>query len=573
MPHPRPVMLDGCCGAGGATRGYIDAGFCVRGVDSDARLERDYLRSGAIGFCLSDILAALGDVHYVRFFDFVHVSPPCFAAGTPVLTRRGSVSIEDICAGDEVWTHKNRWRPVTATMSRESPTMRIGPVTTTPDHPFLAMRKTTTGTLYSPSEGKLPRGRRPARRSPEWVPAGQAQGLFLASPLTVSEDGPAEWPCDPWLAGRYVADGWTGRDGLMIAVGAGKRAEFDRECGKLPWRVSTSAEALGCYRYTVADHALASWLHSQFGHSAAGKTLPAWLLGAGEPGIRQRFLAGYLSGDGTVTASGWRANTISAHLACQLRLLALSLGYASQIRKVSTPDLTVIDGRTVNQRDYWAVSIHRNPARYGLRQDGKYWSKQRKPVVHSHLPQTVYDLTVEEDHSFTAWGYVVHNCQHYSQMSRCRPGLAKDYPDLIGPVRELLLAAGVPYVIENVAAARPWLKDPVTLCGQMFGKPVYRHRLFEAGNGITLTAPVASPSSLPSFLAPPNHECGWPHPVPAAKAGHWKPGMYVSVSGHERKEPVREAMAIDWMRNRDNVAEAIPPYMTEFLGRQILAQL
>jgi DNA (cytosine-5)-methyltransferase 1 len=162
-------------------------------------------------------------------------------------------------------------------------------------------------------------------------------------------------------------------------------------------------------------------------------------------------------------------------------------------------------------------------------------------------------------------------CQFYSQMSRCRPGLAKDYPDLIGPVRELLERSGVPYVIENVAAARPWLKDPITLCGQMFGKHVYRHRLFEAGNGITLTAPAAMDSQTATERV--NSECGWPHPVPAARAGHWKPGYYVSVSGHERKEPVRAAMAIDWMRNRDDVAEAVPPYMTHEIGRQILEQL
>lgn len=163
-------------------------------------------------------------------------------------------------------------------------------------------------------------------------------------------------------------------------------------------------------------------------------------------------------------------------------------------------------------------------------------------------------------------------CQHYSQMSRCRPGLAQDYPELITPVRELLLAAGVPYVIENVGAARPWLRDPVTLCGVMFGKPLYRHRLFEAGNGISLTQPPA-PLLQQHSATPFNKECRWNHPVRAARAGHWEPGMYVSVSGHERKQPVREAMAIDWMGNRDDVAEAIPPYFTEFLGRQVLAQL
>jgi DNA (cytosine-5)-methyltransferase 1 len=76
-------------------------------------------------------------------------------------------------------------------------------------------------------------------------------------------------------------------------------------------------------------------------------------------------------------------------------------------------------------------------------------------------------------------------CQFYSQMSRCRPDLAASYPDLIGPVRELLNASGRPWVIENVKAAGPWMKNPAILCAQMFrpGVLLYRHRLFEAGGG------------------------------------------------------------------------------------------
>ena len=157
-------------------------------------------------------------------------------------------------------------------------------------------------------------------------------------------------------------------------------------------------------------------------------------------------------------------------------------------------------------------------------------------------------------------------CQFYSQMSRCRPGLSEEYPDLIGPVRELLNATGRPWVIENVESARPWMKDPVTLCGYMFGRETYRHRLFETGGGFTLALPP-QPGAAPGR----RKSCGWPHPVPTARAGHWEPGKFVSVSGHERKEPVRRVMEIDWMRQREDVAEAIPPYFTEWIGRQLPA--
>ncbi len=179
-------------------------------------------------------------------------------------------------------------------------------------------------------------------------------------------------------------------------------------------------------------------------------------------------------------------------------------------------------------------------------------------------------LSVLGDRAFVRHFDFVHvspPCQRYSRMTNCRPGLASNYPDLIDPVRELLLNAGVPFVIENVSGARPWLHDPTTLCGTMFSKITYRHRLFEPGGGLSLTAPKSP--AVPKW----NKECGWNHPVPTARAGHWQPGYFVSVSGHERKAPVREAMGIDWMSRREDVAESVPPYMTRFLGEQVLAQL
>lgn len=157
-------------------------------------------------------------------------------------------------------------------------------------------------------------------------------------------------------------------------------------------------------------------------------------------------------------------------------------------------------------------------------------------------------------------------CQGYSNMSNCRPGLAATYPRLIGPCRELLESQSRPWVIENVGAARPWLRSPVTLCCWMFGRKTYRHRLFEAGGGFTLASPPAAPGEAPGRR---NRECGWPHPVPAARAGHWEPGKFVSVSGHERREPVRAVMEIDWMSSREAVKEAIPPYMTAWVAEQI----
>lgn len=143
-------------------------------------------------------------------------------------------------------------------------------------------------------------------------------------------------------------------------------------------------------------------------------------------------------------------------------------------------------------------------------------------------------------------------CQRYSAMSKCRPELAEKYPDLVDPVRKLLIQTGLPYVIENVPGAP--LHDPVMLCGQMFGQELYRHRLFE--------------SNMP--LAAPAHP---KHVIPASKAGHWTPGTIMSISGHVSPMwKAREVMGIDWC-TRDELAESIPPAYTEHLGKQLLEAL
>lgn len=160
-------------------------------------------------------------------------------------------------------------------------------------------------------------------------------------------------------------------------------------------------------------------------------------------------------------------------------------------------------------------------------------------------------------------------CQGYSRMSNCRPGLAETYPRLIDLGRDLLNATGKPWIMENVIGAP--LIDPVMLCGTMFGRELYRHRLFEAN--FPLRAPVVRPGSPASFLSDFNKECGWPHVMPASKAGHWRPGTVMSVAGHvSPMRKAREIMEIDWT-TRKELVEAIPPYYAQYMGRQLRGEL
>jgi DNA (cytosine-5)-methyltransferase 1 len=152
-------------------------------------------------------------------------------------------------------------------------------------------------------------------------------------------------------------------------------------------------------------------------------------------------------------------------------------------------------------------------------------------------------------------------CQAHSTLARMWNARA-DHLDLIPATRARLIAAGVPYVIENVEGAP--LINPVRICGSSIGLPlIRRHRLFE--------------SNVPIMVPPCSHGTAEKR-FPALDAegrrrGH-RSGI-VGVYGHggdKRADLWPEAMGIDWM-TRQELTQSIPPSYTEHVGLYLLAEL
>lgn len=176
--------------------------------------------------------------------------------------------------------------------------------------------------------------------------------------------------------------------------------------------------------------------------------------------------------------------------------------------------------------------------------------KHGKRYPFTYRRMSVLDLKPEDLQEYD----LIHSsppCQTYSITKNLRiaQGKSTDKQDLIEPTRELLIASGKPYIIENVVGAP--LINPVRLCGSAFGLKVRRHRLFE--------------SNMPlSGIACDHKSQG--RPV----------GVYGSLNdeipngGKTAKniEEGRAAMGIDWMLWGELV-EAIPPAFTKYLGDQV----
>ncbi len=151
-------------------------------------------------------------------------------------------------------------------------------------------------------------------------------------------------------------------------------------------------------------------------------------------------------------------------------------------------------------------------------------------------------------------------CQRYSTATK-RSGIPEEWPDLVGPVRELLRASGKPYIIENVEGAP--LENPITLCGTMFpGLRVLRHRLFESN--VPLVAPPHGKHPLCFTHDKRKAHCG--------KLDEMKAFVQVTGGGNCSVAAASDAMGINWM-TKGELNESIPPAYTEYLGRQIVTYL
>jgi site-specific DNA-cytosine methylase len=485
---PNELVVDCFAGAGGASTG-IEAALGRRvdiaiNHDPEAILMHRANHPETQHYCQ--------DIHEVdpheacgsRPVGVAWFSPDCFPAGTMILARDGYRPIEEIEVGDEILTHRLRWRRVTSTMSAIKPLLRLRGhghpgLIVSPEHPFYArLRHDVWNNEQRGYDRKL---------DPEaWVRAGTLdKSWYWASPCEFPEASPPPIPIYKqreteitpelmWIAGRYVADGWTRltdtRAELGISCGKHKVDTFRKHAclwprsgprsgsNELVWH---EREQRTARQFITSHRGLVEWLREHFGHGAAEKRIPGWALGMSRA-LREALLDGYLSGDGYVQPTAGvplvHATTVSKALAFGLKALVATLGHSASItfRALNT---NVIEGRVVNARPSWSVRwrIERteNHAQTFL-ENGMIWAPVRQRQDDVCDAAEVFNLSVEEDESYVADGIVVHNCTHFSRAKGSVPR-SKKIRDLAWVVIRWAKAVR-PRVIflENVCEIETW---------------------------------------------------------------------------------------------------------------------
>jgi pyruvate formate lyase activating enzyme len=164
----------------------------------------------------------------------------------------------------------------------------------------------------------------------------------------------------------------------------------------------------------VAKASVALLFESLCGTGSRRKRVPAQLFSA-PPAVAEAFLEAYVEGDGHRTPSGSvSASTVSRQLWLGLAWLALKTGHFPSIRAKRQATEGKLLGRTVRLAPYvfwinWPTGASK---RRWLREDARYYYVPIRAVRTRQYDGWVYNLEVEEDHSYLAQFVATHNCQN-----------------------------------------------------------------------------------------------------------------------------------------------------------------
>lgn len=367
----------------------------------------------------------------------------CYVSGCFIRTFYGLKKIEDVQVGDYVLTDKGHYKQVVKTMvSKSDDVYRIrtspsGTFMLTGNHPIFAQEierrrewnrdlrrhiyghRLLSGGFKAVSDLDITKDFLKLGYSKlSIVPPEDPKNLY-----NIDFSNPDFW----WICGLYMADGWRE---FTKRKRADSSYRFERRlflcCEKLDEEVEEISRRLKsagigfrinnhrtCYKFGlhIKDNRLFDYLGT-FGDKCDEKAPNSDVFNLPR-GLLIEFLKGYFYGDGNKEDNGKTQSfhSVSKRLVYSMpELIFKAFGAVCGI-ETKPPTVGKIEGRTVNCREAYRGRFRYNPKSYvsGIPINNELYVAI-KDIEKVDGVFDVYNLTVEDDHTYVANSLVTHNC-------------------------------------------------------------------------------------------------------------------------------------------------------------------
>jgi ribonucleoside-diphosphate reductase alpha chain len=365
----------------------------------------------------------------------------CLTGDSFINTKTGFKFMKDLKIGDFVLTHKGRFKKITAKKERVSSgdifSLKVGlrntKIKITGNHPVLTNLGWVRVDELNPLihlvavNGRIELEEKPYKVIIEEKPKNLNSGQFVETPTNsnfeIDED--LAWAIGLWLAEGNITKNKGKANGLRITMSVKEKdivekwkniicSRFNKNGNIKEKQIKRLGKINRWLHSDVYGVSMSEWFLKNFKEHAKNKEMPEWVFDLKE-NISKNIIDGFIDGDGTIRKNGdVRILVSNPKLVCGLYNLCLKSGYDVSLNL----NLNVKAAKTSKEKWYYEITIHNKlklsrskmPINAGVRfNDGLIYAPIRE-LVPIKKDETVYDITVEDDHSFSVAGVVVHNC-------------------------------------------------------------------------------------------------------------------------------------------------------------------
>lgn len=411
---------------------------------------------------------------------------PCFTGDSMVLTSNGYKRIDEIQIEDYVLTHKNKYQKVLNFYNNgiksiyQIKGMAIDEIKTTKNHKFLV--RTRYRKWDNTKRTYLRLFEQPKWKEVEDISKNDYLGIAInqnsiipiwnginfewqdgrkprhKNELNKYMDNKNFW----WIVGRYIGDGWLrNQGGIIICCDKNETNEIERKLQNL-------------FNYSISQERTVNKIHiplkelgyfcEQFGKGAKNKRLTNTIIDL-PIDLLESFIDGYESADGCICKEKHRISSISRELIYGIgQCIAKVYKTPYKIYSYNRGSRCYIEGRECKINKVYEIVYKKEKRKQdkAFYENGYIWY----PISSIEYigEENVYDIEIENDHSFTVQNTIVHNCTDLSiagkragmdRESGTRSGLLWEVERLLKETKEkpqILIMENVPQVL----SAKGW---------------------------------------------------------------------------------------------------------------------
>ena len=421
------------------SRGYINETPEQR-IKDIANKAEEYLKIDGFAVKFEDYMArgfySLSTPVWINFGKEKGLPISCLAGDSWINTyEEGGKQIKDIEIGDLVLTHKGRYRKVTDKQVRMSDNdifelkvqTRLTPIKITGNHPVLTNlgwvrvdelddKKHYIATNYFIEHIEK------NHKINFKTPAQHENGMYIAnSILDIEVDEDFAWALGLWFAEGSLSTNKGKPTGIRITMNVNEEDKVARFLKIIKDKTGLNGSIaksvvvrdgkenswINC---NISSTILGAYFESEFGNSCKTKNIKPWIKELPKK-MLEEFVKGFYDGDGKKTTNHKYFTISNPKLAMSIYELSLRSGYFVGLQmqgKAGKLATTKYVYRVSYYKDDKKISLNRNYKDSNIIFDElRFCPFSLSKKIHNEY---VYDITVEEDHSFSVSGVVVHNC-------------------------------------------------------------------------------------------------------------------------------------------------------------------